>query len=203
MEDKALSDYFKGVIDKAEKDGHPPIVVRASFDRVAPKLAWQHNWMIPLLIMAAVLTGVLIPPVVVLGSLFLAEAAKYYLASLLLGASGFLFYFALSAFNIHEWVKLVFTFIMSLIIGAAAFGTHAAATFALTIFQSKLAEIAPGVAAAQSAGIDIPGASLLTSVFPAPLSLQSLLIIVFVSYNLWPLLFWIKDRFESRQRKKS
>lgn len=196
MEDEKLENLFSKVVLELEKKGYAPINIRESFDRVAPKLAWQHNWLLLFIITAAMLTGFFLPPIIVLGGLFLPDGYGYLAAALLLGSAGFLFYFSLSAFTIHEWVKSLFTFVMSLLIGAITFLSHYAALFLIEEFTSRLSGLAPLAA--------IPGAptelGIVASFLPSPLGLAELLVIVLLGYNLWPFIFWVKERLESKRR---
>lgn len=198
MEEKRLEELFTKVIAELEQKGYAPINIRESFDRVAPPLAWQHNWLLLFIILAAFLVGILVPPVVVLAGLFLPTSNGFLVAALLLGASGLLYYFALSAFTIHEWVKLLFTIVMSLLMAGTLFLSHHLALALVRLFQERVAALAPLS--------ELPGAPaelvIAASFFPAPLSLTELLLILLMAYNLWPLLFWLKEKFESKKRVK-
>lgn len=200
MEDKDLEAFFKDVIDKTEKKGYPPVVVRESFDRVAPPLPWQHNWLILFILVAGVLFGLLAVPFVLLASVFAKGPLFYASAAFLLGSAGFLFYFALSAFNIHEWAKLVFTLLASAIVAAGAYAGHLTITLLLAPLRAQVAKVSSVAQAASSFGLEVPGADLIQSFSFELIGVPTLLLIILASYNLWPLIFWAKERWEARAR---
>ncbi len=195
MEEQKLKELFTKVIDQLTKKGYAPINIRESFDRIAPPLPWQHNWLIFFIMLAAFLTGVFIPPLIIFSSFFLHGTDAYVVATVLMGAAGFLFYFALSAFNIHEWAKMLFTFLMSLLMAGVTYISHFAATRVVNNVQSKLSSLAPLA--------EMPGApaeaSLLQTVFADPITITWLLVIVFVAYNFWPIVFWLLEKAASSE----
>ena len=199
MEDKKLSARFKGLVQKTEAEGYPPVVVRESFDRVASPLPWQHNWLILFILVAGVLFGLLVTPLIILGNLFVKGDLFYAGAFFLVGSAGFLFYFGLSAFNIHEWAKLLFTFFASAVVATVAFTGCRALTALLAPLRAQLEQLNAVSQAAAQAGMPI-GASLLTAIDFEPISASALIAIILLSYNLWPLLFWVKDKIQSRRK---
>lgn|GEM_PF-3076503 len=207
MEDATLEKAFKNGIDELEGKGYAPIVIHESFDRVAPPLPWQHNWLILLILAAGVLFGLLLVPLALFGSLFLQGSPSIIVTTLLFGLGGFLFYFALSAFNIHEWVKSLFTALSSVIVVAGAVLARRFVVTALNETASQLHQLQTQMSGIQSQAAQfgitlpsVPGSTLLSVFSSDPLPLGVFVITILLAYNLWPLLFWTIEKIQSRRK---